>query len=405
MIAQKNMVLVGLSVLVFGGVIFLPKMLSHKRVPTDEEEDMVSTTQKSPYKKEEINFEKESSRSKNFEELTPQEKAELYTQTVDVAQQVAQEVAQQAVADALQEQREMFAKQSKAQANSVFSQTSSPFSTINNPPTPLKWYNDDETQKLLDKDFTTATNFYRGQTEQGRWAMSGGQYQNALSKSNNTTRAVDSENMDLFDMNIITTSTTHTIPSGSYLTAITTGITDSDYPEAFVATMSRPSILRGWKLLCKSGGNNAGRVSITCDRLISPEGKEVSVSGQVEMASIPGVTGQKHSRWLKRMAPSIINAGIGGGLLVYQMKQEQKDRDAWSLVGGTGTVTTPVGTVVSPEASSTKQITEPMIQDGIGGLQKEISRAFSQGNTNDQVVIHGGTVFDILLLSPLTIKL
>ena len=401
MIDQKKLIFVGLLASAVLGLIFVPKILSPKQVSAVEEEEEVAAVRRSPYS-EEILFEKESLRGKSFEELTPQEKAELYAQTsAEVAQQVAQEVARQEVADAMKEQREILAKQqAKQYQNSLPS-----FSSSNNPPVPFKWTNDDETQKLLDKDFTIATNFFRGQTEQHRWALSGGQYQNALSRSNNTTRAVDRENMDLFDMNIITTQTTHTIPSGSYLTAITTGITDSDYPEAFVATMSRPSILRGWKLLCKSGGNNAGRVSITCDRLISPEGKEVSVSGQVEMASIPGVTGQKHSRWLKRMAPSIINAGIGGGLLVYQMKQEQKDRDAWSVVGGTGTVSTPVGTVVSPGASSTKQITEPMIQDGIGGLQREITRSFNQGNTNDQVVIHGGTVFDILLLSPLTIKI
>jgi len=401
MIETKKIVFASLLTVAFGGAVFLPKMLSKKQVSPAEEDDVVSMVQKSPYN-EELFFEKESSRNKNFEELTPQEKAELYTQTVDLAQQVAQDAARQAVADEMKEQREILAKQQARQAQSnVLPQ----FSSVNNPPAPLKWHSDAETQKLLDKDFSAATSYYRGQTEQGKWAISNGQYQNALSKSNNTTRAIDIENMDLFDMNVITTSTTHTIPAGTYLTAITTGITDSDYPEAFVATMSRPSILRGWKLLCKSGGNNAGRVSITCDRLISPEGKEISVSGQVEMASIPGVTGQKHSRWLKRMAPSIINAGIGGGLLVYQMKQEQKDREAWSVVGGTGTVATPVGTVVSPGASSTKQITEPMIQDGIGGLQREITRSFNQGNTNDQVIIHGGTVFDILLLSALTIKI
>jgi hypothetical protein len=399
MVDQKKIIYVGLFTLAFGGIIFLPKMLSKKQVSPAEEDDVVSMVQKSP-RNEELLFEKESSRNKSFEELTPQEKAELYTQTVDLAQQVAQDAARQAVADEMKEQREILAKQQARQAqNNVLPQ----FSSANNPPTPLKWHNDAETQKLLDKDFSAATDYYREQAKHNKWAT--GDYHAALLKSNNTTRAIDRENMDLFDMNVITTSTTHTIPAGTYLTAITTGITDSDYPEAFVATMSRPSILRGWKLLCKSGGNNAGRVSITCDRLISPEGKEISVSGQVEMASIPGVTGQKHSRWLKRMAPSIINAGIGGGLLAYQMRQEQKDREAWSVVGGTGTVTTPVGTVVSPEASSTKQITEPMIQDGIGGLQKEITRSFNQGNTNDQVIIHGGTVFDILLLSALTIKI
>jgi len=378
--------------------MFLPKILSPKKAEVKEEEP--EPVQNVRARGAELNFEREDTKKKGFEELTAAEKALLYTQTQDMAQEVAQQVAyetaQQAVADAMKRQSQ---SQPAAQNQALVS-----FPGANVPAVPTKWTQDYETQKLLDKDFAAATNYFRGQTEQHRWSLSSGQYQNVLSKSNNVTRAVNKENLELFDEKIITTETTHIIPTGTYLTAITTGFTDSDYPEAFVAKMSRPSILRGWKLLCRSGGNNAGRVSITVDRLISPEGKEVSLSGQVEMGSVPGVTGDKHSRWFKRMAPSIINAGIGGGLLAYSMIQEQKDRDAWSMVGGTGTVSTPVGTVVSPDASSTKQITEPMIQDGIGGLQKEITRAFSQGNTNDQVKIHAGTVFDILLLSPLTIK-
>jgi hypothetical protein len=378
------------------GVMFIPKMFSGKKQATQEEEVVVSTA--NTPRMEEIRFEREAAKSKGFEELTAQEKAQLYMQTQEmaseVAQQVAQETAQQAVADAMRKQQN--------QQSSQGALVSFPSASV--PNMPVKWSQDIETQKLLDKDFSAATSFYRGQTEQGKWSLSSGQYQNVLSKSNNVVKAVNSENLELFDEKIITTETTHIIPSGTYLTAITTGFTDSDYPEMFVANMSRPSILRGYKLLCRSSGNNAGRVNISVDRLISPEGKEISLSGQVEMASVPGMTGQKHSRWFKRIAPSIINAGIGGGLLAYTMIQEQKDRDAWSMVGGTGTVTTPVGTVVSPDASSTKQITEPVIQDGIGGLQKEITRAFNQGKTEDQVKIHSGTVFDILLLSPLTIK-
>jgi hypothetical protein len=136
--------------------------------------------------------------------------------------------------------------------------------------------------------------------------------------------------------------------------------------------------------------------------LISPEGKEVPISGQIEMGSIPGVTGDKHSRWFKRMAPSIINAGIGGGLLIWSMQEEEKNRNALSVAGGSPLAQP----MLSPATTttSTNTIIEPMIQDGIGGLQKEITRSFQQGNTDDQVKIYAGTVFDILLLSPLTIK-
>jgi hypothetical protein len=87
------------------------------------------------------------------------------------------------------------------------------------------------------------------------------------------------------------------------------------------------------------------------------------------------------------------------------MREEEKNRDALTLTSGGAAVGTPIGTVSTANTTNTNTIIEPMIQDGIGGLQKEISRAFQQGNLNDRVRIQSGTVFDILLLSSLTIKL
>jgi type IV secretory pathway VirB10-like protein len=155
----------------------------------------------------------------------------------------------------------------------------------------------------------------------------------------------------------------------------------------------------------KSSNNNAGRIFMSTDRLISPDGKEIPISGQVEMASIPGVTGDKHSRWFKRMAPSMINAGIGGSLLYWSMLQEQKNRDAMVAAGGSGSVTSAIDNSATQGALNTNAIIEPMIQDGIGGFQKEVTRAFQRGNIDDQVIIREGTTFDILLLAPLVIKL
>lgn len=274
---------------------------------------------------------------------------------------------------------------------------------VNSLPQIYKWHADIESQKLLDRDFAGTTAFYKGASVDARWSMSEGRYRNILESSRNTLNQVDSENLSLLDGgSIISTNHKHIIPTGTFITAVTRGIVDSDYPEAFLAKVTRPMVLRGWTIICKSGRNQYGRISVTIDRLISPEGKELTISGQVEMASTPGLTGRKHSRWYKRMAPSIVNAGIGGALLAYTLEEERKDRERGITSSGTDG-----SDIMNPNVrvSSTDQIMEPIIQDGIGGLQKEVSRIGQNGITDDRVVIPENTTFDILLLSSVTVLL
>jgi type II secretory pathway pseudopilin PulG len=392
---KKKKVIIIVAVVAIIAMVALPELLKPKQTQKQEEPVKAAQTNRNT---EMITFEKQAERQKRYEDLTPQEKQILL-------QQAREEVLQEYDIDS---HENVLPKPQQSQRQAVQHQQTNNYNIIpsytQTPEIPYKWYSDRETHKLLDKDFTQATVFYKNQSLDGRWAMSSGAYRNAL-ENKNVLSKIDLENLNLLDGTISVSENKYVINAGTYIRGITTGKTHSDYPEAFVARITHPSILRGWIMICKSGRNNAGRVPVSVDKLVSPEGKELTINGQVEMASIPGMTGEKHSRWLKRMAPSMINAGIGGGLLVWSMREEEKNRDAMLLAGGSGAVGAPVGTIGnSGVTTTTNTIIEPMIQDGIGGFQKEITRSFQQGNLDDYVILSEGTTFDILLLSSLTIR-
>ena len=150
--------------------------------------------------------------------ITNKEKAQLYAQVQLEVSQDIDDAVQVAVADAMRQQQASIARQQQQTANTFPAST---FGAASLPSAPVKWQNDNLTQKYLDKDFAAATNFYRGQAEQARWSMSSGAFQGVLQRSNNVVRAINPENLNLFNADrIITTETTHIIPSGTYLNAI-----------------------------------------------------------------------------------------------------------------------------------------------------------------------------------------
>ena len=394
---KKKKIIIIVAVIAIVAMVALPELTKPKKnsSTTNEPAKTAQTNRNS----EGITFERQAEQPKRYEDLTSQEKEALLRQAkAEVLQELDYEDDIEEEIIPKKQQQKSIAQQPKNYSSNYNSlpQSYSQPQDIN-----YKWHTDIETKKLLDKDFAQATGYYKSQSTDSRWAMNSGAYRNVL-ENKNMLNKIDIENLNLLEGTISVSENKYVINAGTYIRAINTGLTHSDYPEAFVAKINYPSILRGWIMICRSAGNNAGRVPVSVDKLVSPEGKEVTISGQVEMGSIPGMTGQKHSRWLKRMAPSMINAGIGGGLLAYSMRQEQKNRDACVAAGGGGTGV--VGGIVDQNATSTNSITEPIIQDGISGFQKEITRSFQQGNLDDYVILTEGTTFDVLLLSSLTIK-
>lgn len=168
------------------------------------------------------------------------------------------------------------------------------------------------------------------------------------------------------------------INSGTRLTAITDQEVNSDYPGMFTATVVRPYEIKGATLLCNSGSLNRKRIPVNLNKL-TYKGKEYSLAGQVQM-KYPGIDGDFHNNWYKRLGPELVSTAIGAGFLAWTVKNESGDRiDTRDAIAG------------------------PIIQESVSGLQDEITAM--GGNVPNTVVVSAGTQFDIMLSETLEMTL
>lgn len=236
-------------------------------------------------------------------------------------------------------------------------------------------------KKRLDPEFQAMVEHLTSNRSRGSWELSKSEYNKYKNKKDLFSK-VEEPLKDLYvGANNINNNSSVSIGSGTRIRAITENQISSKHPGIFTAKIIRPFELKGATLMCKSGPNVNNRIPCSIDKLITRNGEEVNISGQIDMNGIVGLEGRVHWQGYKRMLPAITNAGIGGALMAWQMQNE----------------------VDSVRVDSRDAVYSPIIQSSVQELQSEITNL--GGDYPDVVKIKKGSNFTVLLTSPFKVKI
>ncbi len=215
------------------------------------------------------------------------------------------------------------------------------------------------------------------QKEPKTWQLEASAYKSMT--VGNATAEVDPTLQHLVEGGIRSGGIAYNVPSGTRILAITDSKVSTDHPGYFSATVIRPFLLKGAKLICQSGANTNDRIPAQPVKLVFRDSLEIALQGQVQ-TDFPGVDGDVTTHYMKRLGPAITNAAIGGAFA------------AWALSRGNS------GTNIDTRDA----IVAPIVQSSVEGVQNEITRM--GGDFPNTVEIPAGKQFQIMLTEAINFR-